>query len=193
MAVVVDVVLLPPDEVMEKVIQANATLDRDKVTLTKTTCLPHISLGFFRVTQNNIPFLEQALAAIAKQFPPLELEIDGVWNAKKVPLTGFSIKKTPALQELHETVMNAFTHFPPQGINEHMFATRDVDERIVTAIEASPQRAFKNYHAHITTGHGELQRVESVPFTASRLGLCHVGNWATCQTLIFSTELKALP
>ena len=42
--IAIDVVLLPPEEIMDKAIEINRQLADDPIKLNKENCLPHVSL-----------------------------------------------------------------------------------------------------------------------------------------------------
>jgi hypothetical protein len=46
------------------------------------------------------------------------------------------------------------------------------------------------FHPHITVGFGETCKFQlPIDFTASKIALCHLGNYCTCRKVILSSEL----
>jgi hypothetical protein len=52
--------------------------------------------------------------------------------------------------------------------------------------------SYKNFNPHITIGDGIFERKLKlqIKFTASRLALCHLGNYCTCREILYETSLK---
>ena len=97
--IAIDVVLLPPGEVMDKAIEINNPLE-DPIVLNKNNCLPHITLFFGTAEQSEIANINNILEEIASSTPALKLtifQINGEHSA-------FDIKKTPELKKLQTTI-----------------------------------------------------------------------------------------
>ena len=79
--IAVDVVLLPPDEIMEKAIAVNQALINtfnNKIILDKQNCLPHISLAMGCIEKEDIAEIDTVLKDIADMFSPIALTISDI-------------------------------------------------------------------------------------------------------------------
>ncbi len=107
----IDIILLPFEEMMERVIELNKELlktNENKIILDKVKCVPHISLAMGCIDNKQLPEIEKTLQGIAKQFRTMKLRAVKIYTetistGKKV--AGFEIEKTKAIQTLHETAM----------------------------------------------------------------------------------------
>ena len=106
--IAVDVVLLPSDEMADKVIEANKELLKqyaDKIVLNKEDCLPHISLAMGCIDEKDIAEIERVLQTIANQYSLGQLNITGIHtetNSVGEKVSVFEIERTEALQSLHK-------------------------------------------------------------------------------------------
>ena len=74
----IDIVLLPPEEIMDLAIGLNKPWVKgidDEIALDKKTCLPHITLAMGLIEPDQIATVEKAMRGIAQQFSPLSLKI----------------------------------------------------------------------------------------------------------------------
>ena len=204
--IAVDVVLLPPDEIMEKAIAVNQTLIKtfefdNKIVLNKQNCLPHISLAMGCIEKDDITEIDTVLKDIADKFSPLTLTISDI-RTGTIPtgekVSGFEIERTTALQLVHETIMNRLTQYFTYDVSLDMiYALPDQQVEEVTAywIKNYPEESsFERFWPHITIGMGEVENETGglkypLRFNASKLALCHLGNYCTCGEMVFSHEL----
>lgn len=196
--IAVDVVLLPPDEIMDRAIQANAKLverSGDRIVLNKEDCLPHISLAMGCIDESDIPPVERILKSIADMSPLGDLTLTGVrtsTNAKGEEVSVFKIAKTKELQALHEKVTEELApRFTHDVTGDMIYGDEDVTETTLRWIRSYPERtSFTNFFPHITIGYGPIDaQMSAVMFRASKLALCHLGNHCTCRRVLAAVNV----
>jgi glycosyltransferase domain-containing protein len=205
--IAVDVVLLPPDEIMEKAIEVNQTLIKtfefdNKIVLNKQNCLPHISLAMGCIKKDDIPEIDTVLKEVADKFSPLALTISDI-RTGAIPtgekVSGFEIERTTELQLLHETVMSKLLQYFTYDVSLDMvYALPDQQVEEVTTywIKNYPKESsFERFGPHITIGIGEVENETGglkypLRFSASKLALCHLGNYCTCREILLLHDLK---
>jgi 2'-5' RNA ligase len=194
----VDVVLLPDETMTNRAIEVNAELVKrygNKIELDKENCLPHISLAMGCVEEADIPSVEKALEAIAKETSFGGLKVVGIrpsGNAKAEIVSVFEVEKTTWLQSLHEKVMDRLTRYFSNDVTENMiYGDEDVAESTLLWIKNYRQNSsFTNFFPHITIGYGQIEnQVLPETFSVSKLVLCHLGNHCTCRKVLASIGL----
>lgn len=187
MKIAIDIVLLPPEEIMDKAIEINKTLTNDPIKLNKENCLPHISLCMGVVDENDLLELKQVLASI--EFSLLILTITGT----NEEACCFEIQKIKELQELHETIMRKFSSYISYDATKEMFFNPlDVEDSDIDWVNDYKEKSgFNEYYPHITLGITKLDEKElNESFVASRLAICQLGSCCTCRKILFETTLK---
>ncbi|MDI6786586.1 MAG: hypothetical protein QMD92_07740 [bacterium] len=197
--IAVDIVLLPSENMMNKVIAVNKELLKvfdNKIILNKENCLPHISLAMGGIRRKDLVSIQNNLHRVAEMFSPMNLKATDIYadtipTGKKV--SGFKIEKTKELQLLHESIMNDISPYFTYNITLDMvYPSPQVEEITLFWIKNYLKNSsFKNFFPHITIGFGEPNRI-NLPFnfTTSKLALCHLGNYCTCRKILLSAELK---
>lgn len=108
---VVDVVLLPIETVMDRVIEVHRKLLKKtdkKIVLNKKRCLQHISLARGYVDKRDIAIFEKFLRTIARECSLGNLraiDIRTTESSAGEKVLAFGVEKTKELQLFHETVM----------------------------------------------------------------------------------------
>ncbi len=186
----VDVVLLPPEEIMEKAIKLNKKLLKGfdaKIVLNKKKCLPHISLAMGCIEEEKIPKIQGILKELADNFLPIELEVIGISASETTPV--FGITKTKKLQNLHESVMEKMAPYVNYNPKKEMFFTPKEIENPPTldyVRNFKEKSSFENFSPHITIGYGKLDnaKIEQIKSTANTLAVCQLGNYCTCRKVL---------
>jgi len=214
--IAVDAVLLPSDEMMDKAIEANKELLKqrigfpqggvpDKIVLDRKNCLPHISLAMGCIDEKDIAVIEKILQTIAKQHSLGQLSVIAVrvgTNSVGEKVSVFKVERTKTLQLLHKEVMRRLAPYFSYDVTADMvLSPPEASESTLLWIKNYPEKSsFENFSPHITIGYGELndfsfgsREVGALPikFTASRLALCHLGNHCTCRKILASTEIES--
>ena len=189
MKLAIDIALLPPEEIMDKAIEINKKLVDDPTILNKENCLPHITLCMGVLKEEDLPKVKEILQEISDNYSKLSLKISRI-NEEH---SAFDIEKTEELQKLHETIVNQLAPILTyDATTEICFSPPPVVERTLFWINNYKENSsFEKFYPHITLGVQKIEGKElSVPFQASRLVLCHLGNYCTCRKILFETELK---
>ena len=202
--IAVDVVLLPPDEIMEKAIEINQALINafnNKIILNKQNCLPHISLAMGCIKKEDITEIDTVLKDIAEKFSSLTLTISDI-RTETIPtgekVSGFEIVKTKELQLLHEMVMSKLLQYFTYDVSLDMiYALPDQQVEEVTTYwikNYAEESSFERFWPHITIGIGEVEGENCgikypTKFNDAKLALCHLGNYCTCREIVLLHEL----
>ena len=188
--IAVDVVLLPDGAITDMAIKINAELVKkfgDKIVLHKANCLPHISLAMGCLEETDVAAVEKILEAIAKEIPPGNLKVIGIRaseNSKGQAVSVIEVERTSQLQSLHEKVMEKFSPYLTGDVTRDMiYGNEEVAVSTLLWIENYRQNSsFEKFFPHITIGYGRTEyQMPPVTFTASKIGLCHLGNHCTCR------------
>ena len=191
--IAVDVVLLPDEEMTERVIEANAELVAGHgaaIVLGRHDRLPHISLAMGCLEPASMASVGDVLAGIAGETPVGSLEITGVRtsrNARGELVSAFEIDNSTDLQALHEAVMVRLDPFLSADVTAGMVCDELVAETTLAWVrDYRTQAAFERFWPHITVGYGRYQPAWSFPvtFRASDLAVCHLGNHCTCRRVL---------
>lgn len=196
--VAIDIALLPSEEIRDKAIRINKQLLKNNeklIKLHKENCLPHISLSMGCVEKKNIPKIKKRLEKLAKEFSP-NLKVTGMQvfvlpDGKKT--SSFEIEKTKNLQKLHEEVMKELSPYMTYDVEVSMVrAPPKVEKFTLDWVNNYPQgSAFGKFFPHITLGFGEAKKIKlPIKFKATKLTVCHLGNYCTCRKILASVDLK---
>ncbi len=186
--IAINIVLLPPEKIMDKAIEINKQFANDPIKLNKENCLPHISLCMGVLEEENLPKIEEIINQISKQFSKLFLTINKI-SSKHV---SFEIENNGAIQNLHEEIMMQLSPYLSYNATTNMcFSPPPVVEKTLTWINNYKNTSFEKFYPHITLGISKVEDKEvKIEFTASKLAVCHLGNYCTCRKVIISSDLS---
>ena len=195
----VDVVLLPSEEMMDRVIEANRQLLKectDKIILDKANCLPHISLAMGCIEETDIADVEKILLTIAESWSlgPLTavgIRIEADSTGQEVSV--LEIEKTERLQSLHEAVMRKLAPYVSHDVTADMLLSPPTaSESTLRWIRDYPEKSsFARFFPHITVGYGQINNLSfPIKFRTPQLALCHLGNHCTCRKILVSAALR---
>jgi 2'-5' RNA ligase len=193
----IDVVVLPPDQIMDLAIDINRKLRNripENIVLSKTKYLPHISLLMGCVPAIALEDAFKMLESIASSHSTLDLNLAGITTVGHGPhsVVSFEIAATKPLQTLHESLVKTFTAHLSHDASRHDLADEPpiAESSLKWINEFIPKASFENFWPHITLGFGEQDFVvEHLSFSASRLAICHLGNHCTCARILYETQL----
>jgi len=199
--IAIDIALLPPSHIMDKIIRLNQTLSHKSMThflMNKKNCLPHITLAMGAVTQSDLPKIRKALrtgfngkksipikvSAIKNSFSPIHK-----WNA------WLRVDKTKSLQMVHEQVMQIMTPFFTNDAHISMFYSppKMTQLPVFWLLNFHKTSVHEKYKPHITIGKGKtLKGMIHTPFSfkASRITVCHLGSHCTCRKILCNQKLE---
>ena len=198
--IAIDVVLLPSEEMMDEAIKINKELLKSfapKTVLDKQKCIPHISLCMGCIDEKDVPSLQVILDGIAKEFVSMSLVAEAL-ESEVIPngkiFSGMTIKNIKELQLLHEETMQGFWSFLSYEVTSSMlFNPPEIEDVTLQWIEGYKNK-YDNpslFHPHITIGHGKTNKFNfPINFKASKIAVCHLGNYCTCRKVIISSDLQ---
>jgi 2'-5' RNA ligase len=190
----VDVILLPPPDVMEKAMDMNAAIQEAgslDIALDREKCLPHITIAMGCVKEEDIPRLVGILSGIAGSFAPIKLEA----VASNGGRAWIRLVKTRDIELLHEIVMIRLSPFFNYKVSPEMIYRkngREIHDLTMDYIRSFPiSSSFENFTPHITVGTGEMDlEVKPFSFVCAELALCHLGDFCTCRNVLSSHRLS---
>jgi len=196
--IAIDVVLLPDAAMTERAIALNKTLVGDEtseIVLGRETRLPHISLAMGCIDEADIDAIGSLLQGLALQQPVRQLRIAGIvtsTNSRGQKTSLLEVERTPALQALHESVMEKLRPFFRHEADAAAVCDDVVAETTLEWIRRYREKAaFARFGPHITIGYGRMPDGPSFPFdfNVAKLALCHLGNHCTCRRVLTSVPL----
>ena len=190
--IAIDIVLLPPEEVMDLVLQVNRKAVQQgtaSIELSKDTRIPHISLLMGVLDTKNLPKVKKIIQHIAKTAAPLTLTADKALSRR------YSIAQNYSLQQLHEQFVQQADLLLTHTATKEMFLEEkyylfpdNFDHWVNTFIK---EHSLENYHPHLSFHAAESDVPLPFTFKASTLALCHLGAHNTCRKILFKTTLKS--
>jgi hypothetical protein len=200
--IAVDIVLLPPAEIVDYVLRVNARLvaqsRQTQIVLHPRNCLPHASLWMGCCEVQDLAAIEGELHSIARTHAPITLSTESLKRSRlasgqQVATLEFSF--SPQLSELHRAVRERIYPFCAYQVSKEMFFDPDhVEETALNWVTYFPKNHShpEKFTGHITLGVGDLPGLDFPgPFCASRLALCHLGSYCTCRKVLCAAELNA--
>ncbi len=197
--IAIDVVLLPPEEIMDLCIAINKKAARKLLAhfpLGKEDYIPHISMAVGCIEEKNLKKVKQIVKENAPSFQAMPLQITDLFSVisssgKKV--FALRIRKNNQIQSLHETLMKTlkpwfvdYTHPDALFTKKGEINTGDLD----TVSKYEQKYSFEHFDPHITLWCAEAEPIK-LPhsFIASTVAICHLGSGTKCRKILFSTSL----
>jgi 2'-5' RNA ligase len=143
--------------------------------------LPHITLSQFFVRAEEFDAAADKVDEVVRGVPPLALEITG--GGRGGSAVWMTVAPAPALQALHERVMEATRGFERPGGTPAAFHNGDARLGDVLWVTGYRLKAsFSAYTPHVTLGHATRPpAVAPMSFTADTVAACHLGRFCTCR------------
>jgi hypothetical protein len=194
----IDVVILPPANVMDIAIEYNKLLranTAENIVLGKTRYLPHISLVMGCLAVDQLDGVTSRLDAIARRHEILELSVSNILTDDTAAhgVVSFEITRTEQLARLHESIVTSFRPFLTQDAEESDLADPPPIKKstLQWINQFVPHACLENFWPHITLGFGEYggNGFTPISFQGSRLALCHLGNYCTCAEVLAEVSL----
>ncbi len=201
-AVALNVVILPPAEIMDHAISINQEhllKSQRKISLNRDNSFPHITLAMGCAAERDLPKIQAVLDDAVKNLKIMKLEIVKTYSHPLMNneiISGFEIKKTDALQALHETLVNKLKPFFKKRAYPDMYYTPPTIDEITVQLtnRFMQQSALENYNPHLTLGLGIAPQLDqSYHFTAPAITLCRLGNYCTCRKILSHHSFNAKP
>ena len=117
---------------------------------------------------------------------------DDTMNLGGIKVSSLEIERTPALQTLHENVLEQMTEFFRYEVKPDMVNAENVAETTLQWIAGyRDNSAYENFRPHITLGYGQAEQIDRpIRFRPQRLALCHLGNHCTCTRILTSVDIE---
>ncbi|KKW41715.1 MAG: hypothetical protein UY92_C0014G0040 [Candidatus Magasanikbacteria bacterium GW2011_GWA2_56_11] len=195
----IDVAILPPLDVMEKIIDINqqaATRNAAWGPLAKDDFLPHMSLAMGGIEDDSLETVKSIVEGIVKNFSPILVELAELYYAEKSDgskIYAVRARKSSELQRLHENLMNGLRQYFSYDCTKGSLFSRTGEEVAepdwINKFAAS--HSFEAFDPHITIRTKEAAGQEILPlkFTATKVAACHVGIMTTCRKELFAVEM----
>jgi 2'-5' RNA ligase len=190
--IAIDIVLLPPEDIMDKAIEINNDLKDDPIRMNKENCLPHISLCMGVMKEEELSEIKKIVDRIAFSHSGLSLTINKI-NGKNVC---FEVKSNLDLQKLHELMMESLADYLSYDSTAEMFLSPPkISERTPSwTNKYRNNSSFKNFYPHITLGDAGISKLRdkelNIKFKVSKIAICHLGNYCTCRKILHSVNLS---
>lgn len=196
----IDVVLLPPDPVMDLALELNRKLCQgrpDNIALGRSRRIPHISMLMGCIRNDQLSEAAVLLKSVAAKYYAPDVNVEAIRTFDTPSgnrVVTLDIQVTPDLTALHESIVSAFRPLVSQDTDEAAIddippISRDAIDWINNFI---PDQCFKNFWPHITLGFGDAPfDFKPINFRGVRLAICHLGNYCTCSAILSETELKS--
>ena len=196
----IDIVLLPPENIMKLCIDLNRKDNADSYqTINLKDNLPHISLAMGVLDENDLESAKNLLSKISNDFLVLNLELFEMYygvtpdNKKSY---AFRVGITEELQNLHNKIVSDFSKILSHNkVSIDMFyfdPNETMDEISSYWVQNYPKKSFENFSAHISLKCRNAEYNNTpVKFTANDLAICYLGNFCTCRKILHSVKLKS--
>jgi len=196
--IAVDVALLPDEAMTDRAIEINRRLitsGRPEIVLGRENHLPHISLAMGCLDETEVQTIRKRLEDIARTTPVKTLQVVGVIgsiNSRGEITSLLEVERTPELQTLHQEVMEEMRPFFRYDVTEAMIYDDAVAPSTLDWIRTYREKAgYEHFCPHITVGYGRVPAGPAfpIPFTVTRLALCHLGNHCTCRRVLAAARI----
>jgi 2'-5' RNA ligase len=190
--IALDVALLPPPEVAARAVELSAALaaeGHDHLRL-DADHLPHITLMQLFVREEELDAVLERVDGVVASRPLLPLRVSG--GGRGSSSVWMAIERTPAIDALHEELMEALRGYERPGGTKAAF--HDGDARPGDVLWVTGYRlksAFGAFTPHITLGHApEAPDIAPFDFVASTVAGCHLGRFCSCRRVFRRWELR---
>jgi len=194
--IAIDVVLLPPDDVMDICIEVNKKIKDKLFVLKKDDFVPHNSLCIGVVEEKKLPDVFAALTKLKDKLKPVPITIKAIERAFGLRKSdGFNIEKNELLIKTHIMILTALKPLLEFQSGDLTILFRKKGETVSTIPRVLQDGylnfSLDNYHPHITLG-GKGAQWDYFPINclAHRLAVFHAGEHVTCRKLLFEMPLR---
>jgi hypothetical protein len=194
----IDIIILPPEPILDKVIAWNQALCRQRpenIVQNKVDTLPHVSLAMGCLRADLLTQAREVLHTLAQRHSALHLEVPClklVSTASGDSIVTLDIKQTPALKWLHQDLVDSFQSLLTSDATEKdLFDSPPIEQSSVEWInQYIPKQSFEHFWPHITAGFGSPpDDFQPFSFRGERLAMCHLGNYCTCRKILHEVRL----
>jgi len=192
--IAIDVVLLPPENIMDLAIQINKTeaeKGNSKGELNKVDFFPHLSLAMGIIKKEDFDKVIEIVRKISNKYQPQKLKLQKPYYVEgKDGQKSYAIMISKGyLKKLHKDLMNQLNPFLSFDATSKEIYNQEEEPDYVNQYKKIG--SFDKYNPHITLRCKEItQKIPKQIFVAKRLAICHIGISTTCRKILFETELK---
>lgn len=202
--IIIDIVIIPDEEMAKKVRAINRQLreegsDYPVMGLDKT--LPHISLVMGAIEEKDLDEVEKVIYGVVENKTALQLEALGIgYNefGKGEFSSQIDVDRGSELIALQKEVMKAVWSFISfESLSKEMlFEPLSDGKGLLDYVEGFRDKygSPEKFHPHITLGSGKCaEDALGFPFvfTASRIAICHLGDFCTCAKVFRDIKLNS--
>ncbi|MFA5954351.1 MAG: hypothetical protein WC817_02330 [Patescibacteria group bacterium] len=192
-------VILPPVEVIEKLIDINRQATAKNAawgSLAKDDFLPHLSLAMGGVEYDNLEKVKNVIKDTISEFGAISIELNELYFVERPDGSRnycFRVKNTSVLQQLHEKLMNNLRPYFSYDCTKDSLFSKPGEEIIVPDYlnKYLSSYSFNAFEPHITLRTKEAVGQEYLPikFIANKVAVFHAGVMTTCRKEFFAVEL----
>ena len=203
--VAIDIVLLPPQEIVDQCILLNKQSDPAKYIVFSDGYMPHITLCMGSVLKTDLEKIKAALKQFSTSLSTLHLSINKVTyshygKAKDSSFYSFSFSDSSiqALKGLNNTIAGIVKEYAAEEGDKSMFYNPDkVEARSIQYVKTFIKEHSGNekYDPHISLGNCKgicsHEPAMPIPFRCSQLAMFQLGPYGTCNSgaLLYLTNI----
>jgi hypothetical protein len=193
----VDFVILPPAPIVDVAITLNKQLCNSNILFHKENCFPHLSLLMGCLTLEQLGQAKSLLKALVSQYKPMDLKIPAIRTVGTTAgdVVALDVEPNDHLQSLHESVVKTFgPMLSEDATTADVFGDLPANQSTLGWINSFIREStFDNFWPHITIGYLKTDAspvtIDPISFTASRIAICHLGNFCTCREILKDESL----
>ncbi len=196
--IALDIVLLPPEEIMDLCIKINreeAAKGNAKKKLSRHDFIPHLSLAMGCVQTKNLSKIKNLIQEISHKTPPLKLQL--IDSAYAIGSDGtktyyLKVKKSQKLQQLHELIMKTLEPYLTYNATvADLYAKPGEQIQAPDYInQFRKKNCFEYFDPHLTLWVRSSSFCKfPISFITLTIAICHLGVGTTCRKILFSTSL----
>ena len=195
--IAIDVVVLLPEKVTEKVIELNREIVEGTsggIILDREDFVPHISLCMGVVREEDLGEIEIILREILEKFEEFHLDVEGI-ESRTNPLGKTSyrleIAENDDLHKLHEEIARQLKPFLQEKASEENFVLplRFKELTIKWVEEYFETSAFEKFRTHVSLGFGKFDKeLSPFSFSSSKLAVFQLGEYCTCRRKLLGLD-----
>jgi len=194
----IDIVLLPEVETKQTIIEIHKKLDIGKEIQKidiADKCLPHISLAMGGLKEKDAEDLFDITSHIGKEIKNINLAFTHIsqhQNSKGENINSLEHMQSTALSFLHEKLIEQTRKILVNKVDSSSFSGEEnvTQDSINWVNDYFTTHSLENFNPHITLGTGSFtEKFKQFNATFKRLAICHLGNYCTCRTILFETQL----
>jgi 2'-5' RNA ligase len=188
--------MLPPPSITRLAIELSAALPKEEsqgLLLGADDYLPHITLLQQFVSADAMSTFLDRVGEVVQRQRAMRLRVTG--GGMGSSSVWMSIERTPALVDLHSSVLDAALPFDRAIGDASAFVGNDGRDRDVQWVMGyRTSSSGPSFQPHITLGHAARPpAIEAVDFEAATIAACHLGRFCSCRRVLSTCALAPVP